>query len=151
MLSHAAVTCLLMTTSKWPLTMARNPAKPVQTLTSVYLRAGHMRLSKYDLYITCAVMSTILRSVMWVCGELKDNQTIVSYANQPEKYEAEESIKRPTLACNRIIRSAISKLEGTKCAIRLGKHCVVYWRANWCWLQNQTAIAALGQLLQHCQ
>ena len=157
MLSHAAVTLLVDDHIKVTAINGQEiQQSPFQPLTKSFtLEPGqHAITAKYDrLYNLRRDEHDYLRSGnVSVTAELKDNQTYrLVMPNQPEKYEAaREYAKRPTLAVqqNNTVVASQQALEGSQGGLLsgLGKTLGgVFGGANDAELQNQRAIAALGQ------
>ncbi|WP_296245750.1 MULTISPECIES: DUF2057 domain-containing protein [unclassified Psychrobacter] len=158
MLSQAAVTLLVDDHIKVTAINGQEiQQSPFQPLTKSFtLEPGqHAITAKYDrLYDLRRDEHDYLRSGnVSVTAELKDDQTYrLTMPNQPEKYEAaREYAKRPTLAVqqNNTIVASQQALEGSSqggLLSGLGKTLGgVFGGANDAELQNQRAIAALGQ------
>lgn len=157
MLTHAAVTLLvddhIKVTAINGQEIQQSPFQPLKK--SFTLEPGqHAITAKYDrLYNLRRDEHDYLRSGnVSVTAELKDNQTYrLTMPNQPEKYEAaREYAKRPTLAVqqNNTILASQQALEGGQGGLLsgLGKTLGgVFGGADDAELQNQRAIAALGQ------
>ena len=157
MLTHAAVTLLvddhIKVTAINGQEIQQSPFQPLKK--SFTLEPGqHAITAKYDrLYNLRRDEHDYLRSGnVSVTAELKDNQTYrLTMPNQPEKYEAaKEYAKRPTLAVqqNNTILASQQALEGGQGGLLsgLGKTLGgVFGGADDAELQNQRAIAALGQ------
>lgn len=157
MLTHAAVTLLvddhIKVTAINGQEIQQSPFQPLKK--SFTLEPGqHAITAKYDrLYNLRRDEHDYLRSGnVSVTAELKDNQTYrLTMPNQPEKYEAaKEYAKRPTLAVqqNNTILASQQALEGSQGGLLsgLGKTLGgVFGGADDAELQNQRAIAALGQ------